>query len=239
MPTFAFKAFDARGKRQRGTVTASNGRHARQQLRGRGLKVESVKERVTSSTSSSQTKLSGGQRRYASQLTVGIRELATLLQAGVPLLDAIDSVIVQSRKGFRDAMLSVRDKVASGQSLAEAMESEPRVFDEMTIGMVRVGEHAGNLDEICEQVAEFRERSGELKDRVISAMIYPLIILLVSMGVTIFLMTVVVPMLLQNLIEIGRPLPTPTLVLKFISDGLIDYGVWLLIGLVAAGVAFA
>ncbi|MEO1618552.1 MAG: type II secretion system F family protein [Planctomycetota bacterium] len=229
MPTFAFKAYDNRGKRQRGVITASTGRHARQQLRGQGLRVESVKQRSSSSKETTTPTVASGKSRYAAQLTVGIRELATLLQAGVPLLDAIDSVVIQSRKGFRDAMLSVRDKVASGNSLADAMESETTVFDQMTVGMVRVGEHAGNLDEICEQIAEFRERSGELKDRVVSAMIYPLIILLVSVGVTVFLMTVVVPMLLQNLIEIGRPLPTPTLVLKFISDCLLGYGLYLVI----------
>ncbi|MEM0924524.1 MAG: type II secretion system F family protein [Planctomycetota bacterium] len=237
MPTFAFRAFDSLGKRQRGTITASNGRHARQQLRSRGLKVESVVERAAEKGSRRQTSLSGRKTKYASQLTISVRELATLLRAGVPLLDALDSVVMQSRKGFREAMLAVRDRVASGHSLAESMEREPRVFDEMTVGMVRVGEHAGNLDEICEQVAEFRERSGELKDRVISALIYPLIILLVSVGVTLFLMTVVVPMLLQNLIEMGRPLPTPTVILKFLSDGLIDYGLWLLLAFIIGGVA--
>ncbi|WP_145175342.1 type II secretion system F family protein [Rubripirellula lacrimiformis] len=163
-----------------------------------------------------------------------IRELATLLQVGVPLLDAIDSVSSQAKRGFRDAMRAVRDQVASGSSLADAMSREAEVFDEMTVGMIRVGEHAGNLDEVCEQVAEFRERSGELKDRVLSALLYPAIVMLVSVGVTIFLMTVVVPMLLQNLTEIGRPLPLPTLVLKWMSDLLLQWGFWIVGGVISA-----
>ena len=228
MGTYAYRVFDPKGQKQRGTITATTSRHAREQLRGKGFRVESVTERAAATASRSRSP------RFQTQLTSTIRELSTLLQAGVPMLDALDSIITQSRRGFRDAMLAVRDRVASGESLADAMSSEPRIFDEMTVGMIRVGEHAGNLDEICEQVADFRERSGELKDRVISAVLYPLIVLLVSIGVTIFLMTVVVPMLLQNLLEIGRPLPLPTRILKFLSDGLLSYGPLVLIGVAAA-----
>ena len=228
MATFSYRAHDRSGKRSRGTLTAANSRHARDQLRERGLRVESVSERKGQPTTEKVRTESRGKPdpprrspsrslRYRYQLTTMIRELATLLQAGVPLLDSVDSVLFQASGGFHDAMVAVRDRVSSGESLADAMSYEPDVFDEMTVGMIRVGEHAGNLDEVCEQVADFRERSSELKDRVVSALLYPLIILTVSLGVTIFLMTVVVPMLLQNLIEIGRPLPLPTLVLKWLS----------------------
>ncbi len=155
---------------------------------------------------------------------MAVRELATLLQAGIPLLQALDSVIEQSGGRFRESLVVVRDRVAGGESLADALSSEPSVFDEMTVGLIRVGEHAGNLDEVCEQIADFRERSGELKDRVVSALVYPLIVLSISVAVTLFLMTVVVPMLLTNLVELGRPLPWPTRVLKLLSDGLLDHG---------------
>lgn len=237
MPTFAYRAFDDRGKRARGTISASSPRHAREQLRDRGLQIESVTARKSfvQSNSKKNDRQSADQRfrrtRYRSQTTAMIRELATLLQAGVPLLDSIDSALSQTRRGFRDAMLAVRDRVAGGSSLADAMVTEPHVFDEMTTGMIRVGEHAGNLDEVCEQLADFRERNDQLKDRVFSSLLYPLIILAVSVGVTIFMMTVVVPMLLQNLIEIGRPLPLPTLILKKISDLVLGYGHWLFFAL--------
>ncbi|QDV42571.1 Type II secretion system protein F [Stieleria neptunia] len=226
MATYAYRASDKQGNRKRGTISAASGRHARQQLRTQGLTIESVKERQSTTPSPVSQYARNRSTRYRSQLTIAVRELATLLQAGVPLLDALDSILTQSRGGFRDAMLSVRDKVASGESLGNAMASERHIFDEMIIGMIGVGEHVGNLDEVCEQVAEFRERSNELKDRVVSAMLYPAIIFAVSIAVTVFLMTAVVPMLLQNLVEIGRPLPTPTLVLKWLSDTLLDHGIW-------------
>jgi len=221
MATFAYRAVDRRGRKQRGTLTAATGRQAREQLREQGLRVESVQERQARSAEKSVSLKPG---RCRAQLTLMIRELSTLLQAGIPLVKALDSVLVQTKGEFRDAMLTVRDRVASGTGLAEAMQDEPAVFDDMTVGMVRVGEHAGNLDEVCEQIAEFRERSGELRDRVLSALLYPAIVLAISLAVTVFLMTVVVPMLLTNLIEMGRPLPLPTRLLKWTSDSLLHYG---------------
>lgn len=234
MPTYAYHALERNGKRRRGTITAANGRHAREQLRSGGLRVESVTERTTKATTA---RSATGRTRYRNQLTSTIRELSTLLAAGVPLLDSLDSVLLQSKRGFQHALLSVRDQVASGTSLADAMRNDPSVFDEMTVGMIQVGEHSGNLDQVCEQVADYRERSGELKDRVISAMLYPAIVLVVSTVVTIFLMTAVVPMLLQNLTELGRPLPLPTKVLKYLSDALLNYGPVIFLAL--AGATFA
>ena len=230
MATYTYRVFDEGGRRRRGTITAATARQAREQLRTNGFRVESVRQRPEAKSDHHGGSLRRRRpTRYRSQLTIAIRELATLLQAGVPLLEAVDSVLTQAKRGFHDAMLSVRDQVASGATLADAMTSEPAVFDQMTVGMIRVGEHAGNLDEVCEQLADFRERSGELKDRVISSLLYPAIILTVSLAVSVFLMTVVVPMLLQNLVEIGRPLPTPTLILKSISDTLLNQGHWIVL----------
>lgn len=228
MATFSYRGVDKRGSRQRGTISAQDGHQARQQLRQQGVRVQKIWER-TAVTRTASTAKPG--RQYRGDLTAAIRELSTLLLAGIPLLDSLESVLSQSRRGFRDAMSAVRDQVASGSSLADAMARDPAVFDEMTVGMIRVGESAGNLDEACEQVAEFRERSGELRDRVLSALLYPGIVLCVSAGVTMFLMTVVVPMLLTNLTEIGKPLPVPTLILKWLSDTLLGYGVWIAIGI--------
>ena len=129
MATFAYRAYDQVGKRQRGVITAATSRHAREQLRDQGFRVESVKERAN------QTKqFSIRSTRYQNQLTSAIRELATLLQAGVPMLAALDSISGESKRGFRDAMLAVRDRVASGESLADAMSSEPQVSMKWLLG---------------------------------------------------------------------------------------------------------
>lgn len=230
MTTFSFRARNLENKKETGVLTAESSRQARQKLRDRGLRIEWMAEKRP------QVLGTFGwlprRTRHRTKLTVCIRELSTLLQAGIPLLAALDSLVAQTSGAFGDCLVEVRDKVAGGCGLAESMAGNPTVFDQMTIGMLEVGEQAGNLDEVCEQLAVFRERSSEMADRVLSAILYPAIVLAVSVFVTLFLMTAVVPMLLSNLIEMGRPLPWPTRVLKFLSDGLLSHGWW--IGLVIA-----
>jgi type II secretory pathway component PulF len=117
------------------------------------------------------------------------------------------------------------------------MREQPDVFDKLCIQMVDVGENSGTLDVVLEQLSSFAERSLEFKDRVTSALLYPVLVLVMSMGVGMFLMTIVVPMLLDNLLDAGRPLPLPTRVLKSLSDGVRYHGWW--IGLVAMIAVFA
>jgi len=104
---------------------------------------------------------------------------------------------------------------------------------------VEVGESTGELDRVLNQLAEFKRKANQFQDRVLTSLLYPIVVLAVSVAVTIFLMTVVIPMLLENLIEAGRPLPWPTRILKFGSDLLLDYGLFLLAGLVLLGFGVA
>jgi len=164
-----------------------------------------------------------------------VRELSTLLSVGVPLVEGLATISKQHKGGMLSSLQGLRDRVASGASLAEGMSEQPGVYDELTVRMVEVGESAGTLDEVLQQLADFRERSLELKDRVIGALTYPAIVFATSVGVTIFLMTVVVPMLLANLIESGQTLPWPTRVLQSLSDLMLGY--WLPMAvLIALGV---
>lgn len=229
MATFFYQGLDSTGRRVKGVVAADSARAARDQLRQQGLRVKQISERSTASVKSSWLGYLRS-RRYQSSLTEFYRELTTLLQASVPLLDAVDSCLAQVPSGLHAALSSLRNKVSEGASVADAMAAEPWLFDEMTIGMVRVGETAGNLDEVLDQVATFREQSSQTQDRVLSAIMYPTIVFFVSIAVTLFLMTVVVPMLLDNLTELGSKLPWPTRLLKWLSDLLLTHGWW--IGLV-------
>jgi general secretion pathway protein F len=147
-----------------------------------------------------------------------------LLGVGIPVTDAIDTLAQQQRGGYRTALLLLRDRVSAGAGLAEAMAEQPDVFDPLSIRMVEVGENSGTLEAVLEQLAGFKERASELKDRVLTALLYPAIVFTVSLAVSIFLMVVVVPMLLTNLLEAGRKLPWPTRVLKAMSDLLVERG---------------
>jgi hypothetical protein len=110
------------------------------------------------------------------------------------------------------------EQVSAGVGRAEAMAEQPGVFDPLCIHMVEVGENSGTLEAVFDQWAEFKERSLALKDRVLTALMYPAFVVVVGLAVTLFLMTYVIPMLLSNLLDAGRPLPWPTRVVKGLSD---------------------
>ncbi len=235
MSTYQYRGTDAAGRNLRGIIAADTLRAARDRLRESGVVVNRIEERALRSQAGLFSQLK--RRRYSGALTEFLRELSTLLQAGVPLLEAMDCSLPQVRTGLQAPLVALRDRVSTGESLAAAMQQESWLFDDMMIGMVRVGEHAGNLEEVLDQVSTFRENSSQLRDRVLSAVMYPAIVLCVSIAVSLFLMTVVVPMLLKNLEELGSKLPWPTRVLKSLSDLLLGHGWWLI--LVVAAIAIA
>lgn len=250
----AMKAGEARARPLRGTITADSPRHARDQLRERRLEVLSVApvsgagalgivERLirggTGQTPS--VPLGSGGRRYGPQLVAFVRELSTLLAVGTPMVEALDVALRQQRGGFGKTLLQVRDLVAAGVPLSQAMGDHPGVFDVLTRRLVDVGERAGNLDEVLERLAQFKEQSQSFRGRIGNALIYPVIVLAMALAVTLLLMTFVVPNILEPLIQSGRPLPGPTVVVKAISDFVIGW--WWLLGcsavalVVGAGVA--
>ena len=162
-----------------------------------------------------------------------LRELATLLAVGIPLLDALDTIAKQQGRRWRQVLQLLRDRVASGSSLAEAMGEQPQVFDDLCINIVAVGADAGTLEMALERLAQFKDRSLQFRNRVTTALLYPLIVLAAGLGVTVFLMTFVVPTLLETLTESGRTLPLSTRIVKAGSDLLIHYWWLILLVLVA------
>ena len=216
MAVFAYKARNGRRTEIGGTIAADTPRQARELLRARGLSVHEIDTLETKAASI--VGRSRNSRRYASHLAAAIRELTTLLGAGIPLLDALTTVSQQQRGEFRAAIQLLRERVSAGIGLAEAMAEQPGIFDSLCIQMAEVGENSGTLETSLEQWAEFKERSLALKDRVLTALMYPAFVVVVGLVVTVFLMTYVLPMLLSGLIDAGRPLPWPTQVVKAISD---------------------
>lgn len=237
MPVYAYRAATRDDQPCTGDVAADSPRQAREVLRGRGLVVLEITEtsaRKPSRLIGLPTSFRLGNRISQANLSSSIRELSTLLGVGIPLLEGLDVLIKQYTGALSRSFLSLRDRVAGGASLSQAMSEQPAVYDMLTLNMVEVGERAGNLDVVLSQLADFKEKSLELKDRVLTAMMYPAFVLTAAIGVTLFLMTVVVPTLLENLTEAGRALPWPTRVLKGLSDLLTQYGLW--VGLAVLGI---
>jgi type II secretory pathway component PulF len=239
MPVFAYQALNPESHIVKGTVAADTPQQARMELRSQGLQVERLTEHAERGAGIKLSLPGFGQRIRPASLASAIRELATLLSVGIPLMQALDVLLKQYGPPLHTSLLQLRDRVAAGASLAEAMKDQGNTYDELTQHMVEVGENAGNLDEVLSQLSDFKTRSLELKDRVFTALMYPMIVFSAAIVVSIFLMTVVVPMLLENLLEAGRPLPLPTKILKWMSDSLLDHGLLVLAVLLATGaVAF-
>tara|TARA_Y100001933_G_scaffold263472_1_gene324987 strand:- start:50213 stop:51427 length:1215 start_codon:yes stop_codon:yes gene_type:complete len=226
---FAYKATNQQGKRVQGTIVAETPRLARDALRDKGLVIQKVsqrKDRETFSFNSLSSLITARQQRH--KVVAFIRELSTLLAVGTPLLESMDVIIRQHDGAFASALLQIRERIAGGSSLAEAIKLEPQLFDAMDVSIVEVGESAGMLETALERLGDFKERWQTLKGRITTALIYPCIVVFVGLVVGIFQMTYVVPNLLSALLESGHELPWITKVVKFASDLLIDKG-WLLL----------
>jgi type II secretory pathway component PulF len=218
-----------------GTIVADSPREARDRLRAQGFSIRDLAEQTPD-------RRRGWAARYLAGLKAGnvtelLQEMATLTAAGIPLIETLDVITRQHTGRFRRAILLLRDHVAAGGSLAEAMGLQPALFDPLCLSIVEVGENAGTLDACLARLVEFRRRSAGLKNRVASTLMYPAIVLAVGVAVSLFLMTYVLPNLLSVLRDSGRELPTATLVIEALSHFLIGW--WWAILAVAAGLAAA
>ena len=240
MGVFRYVAIDGDRTAVQGTVAADSPRQARETLRARGLRVRRLEPHAPASPFRSLTRRSSG-RRFANAWALTVHELAMLIGAGIPLLESLDTIIAQQRGAFRAVLLEVRERVASGASLAEALRQRADWFDPLSVNLVEVGEHTGAMEHVLRQLADFKQRQSELKDQVLNALAYPIFLLVFGTAATLFLMTYVMPPLLENLQETLPVLPWPTRVVKACSDLLLQYG-WLIIvfaGLLALSAAMA
>ncbi|WP_149497497.1 type II secretion system F family protein [Roseiconus lacunae] len=236
MAVFSYTGTDESRSTVRGTINADSPRQARDSLRDRGIRVRKI---VVKGERDSPTlfrfprwkRFTGGK-----QWTSVISELAMLLHAGIPMLDALDTMTDQHTGAMRTALLAVRERVAAGESLAVALRSRRDSFDDATIQMVEVGENAGNLDAVLTQVAEFKQRQSRFTDAVTTALLYPAFLVCFGAAAAVFLMTSVLPPLLENLEETLPTLPFPTRIAKLLSEGLLNYRWWWLGGLLVLSV---
>jgi len=226
MPVYTYKAVDVDASTVTGEVAADTPRQARDLLRERGLTIEQIQARRDRRRASFWEKRRA--RRWRAQTVGFIRDLSTLLGAGIPLVEAMDTLAAQHKGAFRAMLLGLREHVAAGGSLADAMERRQEYFDELCVGIARVGENTGTLETALARLAEFKEHAQRLRSRVGTALLYPAIVSVVGAAVTIFLMTFVVPNLLATLTESGKELPAVTRIVKGASDFLVAYG-WTLI----------
>ena len=226
MPTFDYRADDAQGRRCKGRLEADSPRHARQLLRERGLWPRDVSEiRVTAGTKTS----FGTGRLSAADLALLTLQLSTLVQAGLPLEEALDAVAKQSAKRRVAGLLSaVRSRVMEGHALATALARFPRAFPELFRATVAAGERSGHLGHVLEQLAAYTQARQASRQKIQMALVYPAILMLASVVIVGFLLGYVVPDVVKIFVDSGQALPWLTRALISASDGLRSHGLMLL-----------
>jgi type II secretory pathway component PulF len=240
MGLFIYQALSKDGKKLSGTVDAPTPEAARDWVIKNGMYPISVQV-----TSVPGVQLTGFKRilSYFSSVSTKdkilfTKQLAVLLKAGVPLLQAIELLIEQFSGKLRSILISVKDDLREGQSLAEALSKYPKAFDNIYIQLVRAGEATGKLETILERLTEYMERRQEVVKRVKGALTYPLIQLGVVVVVVIALLTFVVPNLVSTFASQKMELPLSTRILLGLSDFLLSYSTFLIIGIVVLFLAF-
>ncbi len=204
---FAYVAKDTAGKEVRGNIEAETKEAAQAELRGRRLTVQKVEVQVK--------RKAGISRRSASpkELSMFTRQLATMIGAGIPLLESFEILSQQAmstNKGFGMGLQEAADLVRGGTEMSEAMHAFPGIFPDIYINMVKAGEASGQLDIILNRLADFLEAAEALKSEIKSAMTYPVISLVMISGITIYLLVGVVPKFEQMFNQLGGKLPALT-----------------------------
>ncbi len=230
MAAFEYLAFDENGSRKKGLIEADTAKQARQQLRGIGLSPVEVDEVST------QQESKGGKIRR-DKISVPVislitRQLSTLISAGQPVESALYAVSQQTTKTqAKKVLLSVRARVLEGHALSDALRDFPRVFDSMYCASVHAGEQSGLLDLVMERLADFMESRQSLQQKTKLALIYPILLTVVSLLLVSGLLTFVVPQIIQVFEGFDQELPILTQWLIIISDFFKDYGIQLFISI--------
>ncbi|WP_419712390.1 type II secretion system inner membrane protein GspF [Pseudomonas sp. NFX224] len=234
MPTFDYRADNAQGRRCKGQLEADSDRHARQLLRERGFWPRSVS---AVQFAEGMRAPRGAGRLSAADLALLTLQLSTLVQAGLPLEEALDAVAKQSAKRRVAGLLSaVRGRVMEGHALATALAQFPKAFPELFRATVAAGERSGHLGHVLEQLAAYTQARQASRQKIQMALVYPLILMLTSVVIVGFLLGYVVPDVVKIFVDSGQPLPWLTRALIRASDGLRNHSL-LLLGTLAMVVA--
>ncbi len=227
MPAFSYKALTSGGKNKNGVLEGDNAKQIRQQLREKSLIPIEVTQIAEQKDTEKSIKSFFSPSISATELALLTRQLSTLIEAALPIEEALLAVAEQSEKArTKNMMMAVRSKVVEGHSLADALAEFPNAFDNLFRAMVAAGEKSGHLDAVLTRLADYAERRHQTKSQITQALVYPILMMVVAMSVVIMLLTVVVPKIVDQFDTMGQDLPTITQVMISISEGLQNYGLY-------------
>lgn len=227
MPLFKFEAMNAQGETVKDELEATNSEEAIQKIRGRNLFPTNVTEKAAKKARQKKSATAPGESKKslaiggvsAKALTTFTRQLSTLQDAGLPVVRSIKILEHQMKPGsLKNSLIDVADDVESGSTFSEALAKHPRIYDKLYVNMIRAGEIGGVLDQILQRLADFREKSQRLKKKIIGAMVYPTVVIVVAGGIVTGIMIFIVPKFEKMFAEFDTELPGPTVMLMNVSN---------------------
>jgi type IV pilus assembly protein PilC len=222
--TFVWEGMDRNNRQVRGEVRAASETVVTTNLRRQGIRVTKVKKQS----------FRGGRRVGEKDVTFFTRQLATMLRAGVPLLQAFDIVARgHSNARFSRLMMDIKGRIEAGSSLSQAFREHPVQFDALYCNLVSAGETSGTLDAILDRLATYKEKILAIKSKIKAALFYPMSVITVAIVVVWVIMVWVIPAFKQVFTSFGADLPAPTLIVMGISDFFVSYW-WLMAGIIEA-----
>jgi len=230
MARFQWEATTRTGDKRKGVMEAESPQIVENRLKADGLNIQKVKKEPK------EINLSFGSGVTPKDLQVFTRQLATMIDAGLPLVQCMDILGSQTpNKQFAKVLLGVKNSVESGSTFSDALKKHPKVFDDLYVNLVAAGEVGGILDTILNRLAIYIEKNVKLKGQIKSAMYYPIGILVVAIGVIAVMLIKVIPTFENMYSSMGNAkLPGPTLVVIGMSHGLINNSPYILVGIIVA-----
>lgn len=240
MPVYAYKGYNLAGKVVTGTQDAENPRVIKAQLKRDGIFLTDLAESASTKKSTSRNidfKFLA-QRVSSQELATATRQLATLVGAGIPLVDSLVALIDQvQHPGFKSVWADVKQRVNEGSGFGDALSFHPKVFTGLYVNMVRAGESSGALDIVLNRLADFTESQAELRSKLVGTMVYPILMIFMAIVVVSILFIFVIPKI-SKIFEAQRvALPLPTLILIGTSDIMKDW--WFIIFPALGGLGYA
>ncbi|MCG7336987.1 type II secretion system F family protein [Sporosarcina sp. ACRSM] len=220
MARYKYEGRDARSIRT-GVIVAADKREAAMKLKSQGIRVKNLTEQAETTWTK---EIVIGKPVKRDQFIMFLRQFSTLLRAGVTILDAIRILSLQvESKPFKRILVTVHDDLRGGGSLSEALAKHPKAFEPLVVNLIRAGEMSGTIDDSLDRLAEHYEKAHLLRQKVVSALSYPIIVGILSIGVVIFLLTTIVPMFVDMFASFGGELPWLTRFVINASDFALHY----------------
>ena len=240
MPAFRYEAVDNAGATHKGVVNSDSARAARADLRVQGLTPLAVEAIAAQVDEKGVAKRRGfGERLSQNELALFTRQLASLLEAGLPLEQAFTALLEQAERPYvRDLIASIRAEVIGGASFSDALSRYPRDFAEIFRALVASGEQIGHLARVLTRLADYIERRNALVQKVKLAFTYPAIVTVVAFAIVIFLLTYVVPQIVSVFTNTKQKLPLLTMIMLGVSNFVRAYGIVMGIAIVGAFIAW-